>query len=73
MVNFLDCLCNLMPWRLKKQIYLILLGCIAIILGVIVFVTNVDNWRSDLLAVIGVVGGVAIIINSLPTNGKDEP
>jgi hypothetical protein len=61
-----------MPWRLKKQIYLILLGCIAIILGVVVFIGNFHDWPSDVLGVVAVVGGVAIIINSLPSNGNGD-
>jgi uncharacterized membrane protein HdeD (DUF308 family) len=61
-----------MPWKIKKQIYLILLGCLAIILGVVVFIGNFHDWTSDVLGVVAVVGGVAIIINSLPANGNGD-
>ena len=57
-----------MPWRVRKQVLLILLGVAALSLAIIVLVLNRDA-SSDLLAVLGLVGGLAIVINTLPTNG----
>jgi hypothetical protein len=59
-----------MPWRLRKEVYLILLGCLAIALSIVVFVLN-QGASSDLLAVVGFFGGIAIILNSLPSNGNN--
>jgi hypothetical protein len=62
-----------MPWRLRKEIYLILLGVVVLALAVIVLVLNRDL-SSDLLAVLGLVGGLAIVITALPENGHgDQP
>jgi hypothetical protein len=60
-----------MPWRIKRLWAEILCGVIALALAIIVLVLNRDT-SSDLLAVLGLVGGVAIIINTLPTNGNDK-
>jgi hypothetical protein len=60
-----------MPWRVKKQVMLILLGAVALALAVIVLVLN-RGVASDLLAVLGLVGGMAIVINSLPSDGDDD-
>jgi hypothetical protein len=60
-----------MPWRLKQEVILILLSCLILALTIIVFVLN-QNTSSDLLAVIGLLGGLAIIINTLPTNGHEQ-
>lgn len=58
-----------MPWRIKRQAILILLGAIVVALAIVVFVINRDA-SSDVLAVIGLIGGIAIIVNTLPTNGE---
>jgi predicted neutral ceramidase superfamily lipid hydrolase len=55
----------------KRTVYLILCGVVVLTLAIIVLVLNRDT-PSDLLAVIGIVGAVAIIIVSLPPNGKDK-
>jgi hypothetical protein len=60
-----------MPWQLRKTVLLILLGVAALVLGSIVLVLNRDA-SSDLLAVVAIVGGLAIIVNSLPVNGRDQ-
>jgi hypothetical protein len=49
----------------------ILLGVLVLALSVIVFILN-RNVASDLLAAVGLLGGLAIIINALPIgNGKE--
>ena len=53
----------------KRQVYLILLGVAALVLGLIVIVTA-HNWREHMLAALGVVGGLAIIVVALP--GSDD-
>jgi hypothetical protein len=60
-----------MPWRIKRIWVELLLGVIALTIGIIVLVLNRDT-STDLLAILGVVGGIAIIINVLPTNGEGE-
>jgi hypothetical protein len=58
-----------MPWRLKREVFLILMGCAVLVIGVIVLILNRDA-STDLLAGVAVLGGVAIIINSLPLGGN---
>ena len=54
-----------MPWRLKREVYLVLMGCAVLILSGIVLALNQDA-STDLLASIGILGGLAVIINALP-------
>jgi hypothetical protein len=57
-----------------RQLLLLYLGGVAVMsLAVVVFVLN-RGLAVDLLAVVGFLGGLAIIINSLPTRngGKSE-
>jgi len=58
-----------MPWRLKKQVYLIILGVVALVLAIIVLIQDQDL-STELLAALGLVGGLAIVINELPDNGN---
>jgi hypothetical protein len=62
-----------MPWRLKREIFLILMGCAVLVIGVIVLILNRDA-STDLLAGVAILGGVAIIINTLPlgANGTNH-
>jgi len=60
-----------MPWRLAKTVILILLGVSVLVLAIVIFILN-QNTSSDLLAVVGLIGGLAIIVNSLPSNGEHE-
>jgi hypothetical protein len=60
-----------MPWRLRKRVILIFLGAVALALAVIVLVLNRDA-STELLASLGLIGGLAIVINSLPDNGNDK-
>jgi hypothetical protein len=50
---------------------MILLGVAALVLAIVVLVINRDL-SSDLLAVLGIVGGIAIVIVALPTNGNNK-
>jgi hypothetical protein len=61
-----------MPWRVKRIWLEILCGVAALTIAIVVLVLNRDT-SSDLLAVLGLVGGVAIIINTLPANGNGTP
>ena len=55
----------------KRQIYLILLGVGAMVIGLIVLARN-RNINVDLLAALGVLGGVAMIVVALPgRNGNN--
>jgi hypothetical protein len=55
----------------RRTVYLILCGVIAFVLAIVVLILNRDT-PSDLLAVLGIVGAVAIIVVSLPTNGNGK-
>jgi hypothetical protein len=59
------------PWTLKREIYLILIGVIVLVLAIIILLRN-RNIDTDLLAVIGLLGGLAIVIVSLPINGNGK-
>lgn len=54
-----------MPWSLRRQLILLLLGCGAIIIGSIVLILNRDN-VNDLLAIGLIGGGIAILVVALP-------
>jgi len=54
-----------MPWRVKREVYLILLGVVSLVLAIIVLVLNQDT-STDMLAALGLVGGLAMVIVSLP-------
>ena len=56
--------------ELKRQVILILLGVVTLVLALIVLIRNRDL-DVDLLAALGIVGGIAIVVVSLPRgNGK---
>jgi len=61
----------MMPWRLKREVYLVLMGCAVLILSGIVLALNQDA-STDLLASIGILGGLAVIINALPFSADGE-
>jgi peptidoglycan/LPS O-acetylase OafA/YrhL len=58
--------------RARRTAALILLGAAVLALAVVVFVLNRDT-SSDLLAVVAVLGGLAIVVVALPTNGNGAP
>jgi hypothetical protein len=60
-----------MPWRIRRTVLLILCGVAALTLAIVVLVLNRDT-PSDLLAILGLVGGVAIVITALPANGNGD-
>jgi predicted neutral ceramidase superfamily lipid hydrolase len=55
----------------RRQAYLIVLSVISLTLAVIVLALHRDV-STDLLAALGIVGGIAIAIVSLPNNGDDD-
>ena len=61
-----------MPWRLRKMLMLIVIGAAALALSIIVMVQDA-NLSTELLAIIGVLGGLAIVVNELPANGNGKP
>jgi hypothetical protein len=61
----------MMPWRLKREVYLVLMGCAVLILSGIVLALNQDA-STDLLASIGILGGLAVIINALPFSSNGD-
>ncbi|HEY2303918.1 MAG TPA: hypothetical protein VGH66_18605 [Acidimicrobiales bacterium] len=60
-----------MPWRVKRLLYLMALGFGVLALSIFVLVRH-DSTDSDALAVIGILGGIAIVLTNLPTNGNDK-
>ena len=60
-----------MPWRLRRQVALILLGVVVMALSIVVLILN-QSASSEILAAIGLVGGIALIVNLLPANGHDD-
>lgn len=59
-----------MPWRIRRVILLILFGAACAAIAVIVYVTA-KNVQQDLLATGLLIGGVAILVVALPTNGHE--
>jgi hypothetical protein len=61
-----------MSWRIKREVALIILGVAALVIAIVVLLINRDT-STDLLAVLGLIGGAAIVVVSLPNgNGKTE-
>ena len=61
-----------MPWRTKRIVYLMVLAVALLVLAVIVWILNQDT-SADLLAAAAVVGGLAVLVVSLPDNGNGGP
>jgi hypothetical protein len=55
--------------RARQLAVLLVLGAAVLALAIVVFVLNRDS-SSDILAVIGLLGGLAIIVNSLPVGNN---
>jgi hypothetical protein len=53
--------------RARQLFVLLALGAAVLALAIVVFVLNRDS-STDILAVIGLLGGLAIIVNSLPVS-----
>ena len=60
-----------MPWRVKREVALILLGVVALVIAIIVLVIN-QSVSTDLLASLGLIGGAAMVIVSLPNGGDGK-
>jgi hypothetical protein len=60
-----------MPWKVKRSLILYACGFFALGLAIVVFVRN-KTIDGDLLAVIAILGGIAIIVNQLPENGNNN-
>jgi hypothetical protein len=60
-----------MPWRVKRLLILMGCGFGVLTLGLIVLARH-DSADGDMLAVIGILGGIAILLTNLPTNGHDD-
>jgi hypothetical protein len=58
-------------WHLRRTILLILFGVASLTLGTIVLILN-KSIATDLLAGIGILGGLAMILNVLPENGHND-
>ena len=61
-----------MTWHTRRTVYLMLCGVALLVLAVVVWVLN-QNTSADLLAAAAVVGGLAVVVVSLPDNGNGGP
>lgn len=62
-----------MPWRAKRLLYLMACGFGVLALAIAVLVREPSRGTdSDLLAYIGILGGIAIILTNLPMDGDGE-
>lgn len=59
-----------MPWKAKKQLILWGCGFFVLAIAIAIFVRH-DSVDANLLAVIAILGGIAIIVNQLPDNGDN--
>lgn len=60
-----------MPWKVRWTIYMIVLGAVSITVAIIAeFIAK--GVSVHLLAIVGMTGGLAIILNALPHNGTDS-
>jgi vacuolar-type H+-ATPase subunit I/STV1 len=55
----------------RKLAIMILLGVAVLTLSIIVFILNRDS-STDILAAIGILGGLAIVVVSLPTSNNHK-
>jgi hypothetical protein len=60
-----------MPWRIKRQLILILLAFVMLAGAIVIWVRH-RSVEVDILAGLAVVGGAAILIVSLPANGGGD-
>jgi hypothetical protein len=60
-----------MPWRVRRELYLILFGAAAIVLGAIVIARD-RSADLVLLGAVAVLAGAAIILDLLPLDGHDD-
>jgi hypothetical protein len=58
-----------MPWKVKRLLLLMACGFASMGLAVVVLIED-DTLDTVLLAIIGILGGIAIILTNLPTNGN---
>jgi hypothetical protein len=61
-----------MPWRVRWLAGMILLGVATLVISIIVLIRNTSKVDIELLAGIGVAGGLAMILNALPRNGDNS-
>lgn len=61
-----------MPWRLKREIWLIVLGCAVIVLSLIVAALNTSKANIEGLAWGLFAAGLAIVVTTLPANGRKD-
>jgi hypothetical protein len=55
----------------RRLVVLVVLGAAVLALAVVVFILNRDV-QSDLLAVVAVLGGIAIVVVALPTINRPK-
>ena len=58
-----------MPWRIRRVALLVIFASLVLGMSVYVYVAN-DGAGFDVLASIGLVGGLAILVVALPSNGE---
>ena len=55
--------------RARRNLYLILIGVAVLVIAIIVLIRN-RSLDVDLLAALGLLGGLAIVVVALPGNGN---
>ena len=60
-----------MPWRIKRNVYLVVFAAAMLAGAIIVWVRN-KSADTDILAALALVGGLAILIVALPSNGDGD-
>jgi peptidoglycan/LPS O-acetylase OafA/YrhL len=60
-----------MPWRVKRLLALMTCGFAVLALAIVVLARD-DSTTTVLLAVIAILGGIAIILTNLPQNGNND-
>jgi hypothetical protein len=58
-----------MPWKYRKFMYLMFAAAIMWALSIIIMVRN-TSLDTELLGAIGIIGGIAIVLTNLPSNGE---
>jgi hypothetical protein len=55
----------------RRMAMLLLLGVAILVLSILILIRN-RSTDLDILAVIGILGGLAVVVVVLPTNGHDK-
>ena len=60
-----------MSWRLRRTLYLMVLGAFMFGLALYIYIAS-DGADFDILATIGVIGGLAVLLVSIPESSDGD-